>query len=82
MTLNRVAMIVREFDERNITYCHWKSNAALEKAALGEDDLDLLFEVGREEDVGEVLRSAGFVECCTAEFRRTVGIQDYLSGHA
>lgn len=63
---------------QGILYCHWKSNAALGRAVSAEDDLDLLFEGGQEEVVGQVLKSAGFVECCTVEFRKTVGIQDYL----
>ena len=33
---------LNELDERDINYLHWKSNTNIEKALIGEDDLDIL----------------------------------------
>ena len=47
-----ISAIFREFDRRDITFCHWKSNQRLHSFVNGKEDLDLLF---REEDKDLVL---------------------------
>jgi thymidylate kinase len=45
MTLEIVRGFCQELKSRGIEYCHWKSNAMLDRSASGENDLDLL--IGR-----------------------------------
>jgi len=44
--------IFKEFDRRDVIFCHWKSNQRLHTFVNGKEDLDLLF---REEDKDLVL---------------------------
>ena len=44
--LGLVTSLARELNERGVSYCHWKSNASIDRALAGEGDLDLL--VGRD----------------------------------
>lgn len=39
---NFIKTFLQELDNRNIEYLHWKSNTNIEKALIGEDDLDIL----------------------------------------
>jgi thymidylate kinase len=60
-----------------IDYCHWKSNAALDRSASGDNDLDLL--VSRK-DAGnflEILFRLGFREAAAAPGEALPGIRDY-----
>ena len=41
-TLDLVYALCRALDTEGVAYCHWKSNAALDRSAKGENDLDLL----------------------------------------
>jgi len=34
--------LFKDLNNRNIRYCHWKSNSHLAKALLGKTDLDIL----------------------------------------
>ncbi len=40
--LNLVRRLSEALDAHGILYCHWKSNAALDRSAWGDNDLDLL----------------------------------------
>ena len=37
-----IEKFLNQLDERDINYLHWKSNTNIEKALIGEDDLDIL----------------------------------------
>lgn len=37
-----ILRLSRLLEESNVSYCHWKSNAALDRSASGDNDLDLL----------------------------------------
>ena len=55
-----IARLARGLEESGVRYCHWKSNAAIERSASGDNDLDLLV---HREDVRrftEVLSGLGF----------------------
>jgi thymidylate kinase len=60
--LDLVSRLCEELKERGISYCHWKSNEALDRSASGENDLDLLVSRGDAQGFAEVLRRLGFKE--------------------
>jgi thymidylate kinase len=58
--LSLIVRLARLLEESGVRYCHWKSNAAIERSACGDNDLDLLV---HREDVRrftEVLSGLGF----------------------
>jgi thymidylate kinase len=60
LPLPLVIRLSRLLEESQIVYCHWKSNAAIDRSASGENDLDLLV---RRSDVvrfTELLSALGF----------------------
>ncbi|MGQ0850074.1 MAG: dTMP kinase [Actinomycetota bacterium] len=59
-SLKLIVSLADRLEERGVNYCHWKSNAGIDRVIRGEGDLDLL--VGRD-DIGaflEVLASLRF----------------------
>ena len=56
-----IGSLARLLDESGVRYCHWKSNAAIDRSASGDNDLDLL--VGRSDlrSFTEILSRLGFV---------------------
>lgn len=56
-----VARLTDLFEEQGIRYCHWKSNAAIDRSEAGENDLDLLVDRSQATAFREVLSRAGFV---------------------
>lgn len=61
-----IEKLIRTFDERGITYCHWKSNEHLVEALAGETDLDVLFDPAQ-----RVLLEMVLDECGLKRFRST-----------
>ncbi len=58
--LRLIGSLAQLLEESGVRYCHWKSNAAIDRSASGENDLDLLVARG---DLGpfiEVLSRLGF----------------------
>ena len=45
-----------------IHYCHWKSNAAIDRSASGENDLDLLIDRNDRERFSAIVATLGFKE--------------------
>ncbi|MEJ2207257.1 MAG: hypothetical protein P8170_24535 [Gemmatimonadota bacterium] len=62
----------------DISWCHWKSNNALDRSASGENDLDLL--VSRADIVrfATVLRGLGFKQVWAPAEKQLPGILDYF----
>ncbi len=42
LALNLIFDLCQALAEEGISYCHWKSNNALDRSASGDNDLDLL----------------------------------------
>jgi thymidylate kinase len=51
----------RLLEESGIAYCHWKSNAAIDRSASGDNDLDLLVQREDVRRFTELLSGLGFV---------------------
>jgi thymidylate kinase len=57
--LGLIKSLARELNDRGVKYCHWKSNATIDRALAGEGDLDLLIgrdSIGRFDEVMASLR--------------------------
>jgi len=52
VALELIGNLIRILEQEGISYCHWKSNAAMKETMAGEDDLDLL---AAQEDKGRFL---------------------------
>lgn len=66
------ALAVEEID-----YCHWKSNAALDRSASGDNDLDLLVSRRDAQLFAEILYRLGFKEAYSPKEHELPGVQDY-----
>lgn len=60
-----------------INYCHWKSNAALDRSASGDNDLDLLVSRADEGRFTELLYGLGFREAQSSQEERLPGVRDF-----
>ena len=60
MVLTTIGDLVEQLNERNISYCHWKSNWALAETLEGETDVDLLIDRRAAAEFRRVLRDLGF----------------------
>ena len=52
--------LCKELNTNQIVYCHWKSNAALDRSASGDNDLDLLVRREHVSNFTEIFNPAGF----------------------
>ncbi len=76
-----VQQLVRALETEGILYCHWKSNAFVDRAAQGDDDLDLLVAPADGAGFLAVLQSLGFKEGLAQKGKRAMpGVLDYY-GH-
>ena len=74
-------MIVRKLIDllnKEITYCHWKSNQHFQNALSGIDDLDILVDREQHNKIVKHITELGFKHFYTPELRTYVGIEDYL----
>ena len=78
--LDIVRELCCELDIIGINFCHWKSNAAIDRSASGENDLDLLISRSNEQDFSEILSRLGFKQALDCSGHRIPGILDYY-GH-
>ena len=76
-TLNLVLRLCETLKEEKINYCHWKSNAALERSAFGENDLDLLVSRNDALHFIDILMQLEFKEAPAAQSEQLPGIRDY-----
>ncbi len=65
-------------NDKNIRYCHWKSNCRLMESLAGETDLDLLLDVSDQEIFLDILSSLGFKPVQSPPKKQYPGIEDYL----
>jgi thymidylate kinase len=78
--LGLITRLARELDDQGVSYCHWKSNASIDRALAGNGDLDLL--IGRDSIGGfyEVLGRLRFVRA-EAKGRPSVPGTEHFYGY-
>ena len=62
-----------------INYCHWKSNAAIDRSASGDNDLDLLVSRADAQRFIELLNKLGFKEAQVLPEEQLPGVRDFYS---
>ncbi len=73
-----VRELVAALSDAGVGYCHWKSNAAIERAEQGETDLDLLVSRDQARKFVAVLSSCGFFEAVRPRSPAVPGTSDFM----
>ena len=73
-SLSNFAELLRH---KKIDYCHWKSNAFLDRSASGENDLDLLINRSHAQYFTEILNDLGFKESLLHKEEELPGVRNY-----
>lgn len=76
--IDLIATLTSLLDEAGIPYCHWKSNAALDRVEQGETDLDLLVARDRFSDFASVLGRLGFSPASRPHVEDAPGVEHYF----
>jgi thymidylate kinase len=75
--LGLIRALCEELNTRGIAYCHWKSNAMLDRSALGENDLDLLVSRADAQLFTDILYGLGFKQAQDLPEKQMPGVLDY-----
>lgn len=75
--LELVTKLCGELNAGKIIYCHWKSNANLDRSASGENDLDLLISRSCVQQFTEILFRLGFKQAFDLPEGQLPGVLDY-----
>ncbi|MEM7063778.1 MAG: hypothetical protein AAF572_11510 [Cyanobacteria bacterium P01_B01_bin.77] len=72
-----IAELCQQLNQRQLNYCHWKSNAALDRSANGKNDLDLLIARSDVQEFTAILYGLGFKDARLPAARELPGILNY-----
>jgi thymidylate kinase len=75
--LQLVRTLCRALLLNGVSYCHWKSNDALDRSASGENDLDLLVDRAHATTFVQILTGLGFKEVRPPRRRQFPGVFHY-----
>ncbi len=76
--LDLVTSLCKELKDNKTNYCHWKSNANIDRSASGENDLDLLIGRSSVQQFTEILFHLGFKQAFDRPNGRMPGVLDYF----
>jgi len=76
-TLDLIRRLCQALEAERITYCHWKSNNALDRSASGDNDLDLLVSRADIPPFTEILSQLGFKQAKAPVEKQLPGVLDY-----
>ncbi len=77
LDLRLVHRLCQNLDAENVSYCHWKSNIALDRSATGDNDLDLLISRADMQRFVQILHLLGFKEARAPLEQQLPGVLDY-----
>jgi thymidylate kinase len=77
-TLDLVRRLCQALEVEGITYCHWKSNNALDRSASGENDLDLLVSRDDVPRFTGILCRLGFKQAKAPAEKQMPGVLEYF----
>lgn len=77
LALGLVRDLCEELNTKGIAYCHWKSNAMLDRSARGDNDLDLLVSRADVQLFTDILYTLGFKLAQDPPEKRMPGVLDY-----
>jgi thymidylate kinase len=75
--LKLILTLCQSLKEEDISYCHWKSNNALDRSANGDNDLDLLIARANRSQFIAILYRLGFKQASAIKEKQMIGVQDY-----
>ncbi len=75
-TLELIGELAERLDKAGVSYCHWKSNQAIERSLSGENDLDLLIASQSVASFRAVAAEMGLVPARSLHNPRIDGIED------
>ncbi len=75
--LNIITDLCEALAAQKIDYCHWKSNAYLDRSASGDNDLDLLVSRGHAQRFLEILFGLGFKESLLPGAEELPGVMSF-----
>jgi thymidylate kinase len=78
LTLDLIQRLCQLLTAEKISYCHWKSNNALDRSASGENDLDLLVSRSDVSNFTELLYRLGFKQAKAPTKKQMPGVLDYF----
>lgn len=78
ISLTLVGVLFRALNENGIRYCHWKSNASLDRSVQGLGDLDLLIDRTHYRRFKQLLYKLDFKPALSPPFRQYPAMEDYL----
>ena len=76
--LNLIEQLLDTFHEREIIYCHWKSNEHLGASMSGDTDLDILFDEKDIRSLEQELKHLGFKKFNSITQKQYRDIEDYI----
>jgi thymidylate kinase len=76
-TLGLVRTLCEELKSNGIAYCHWKSNARLDRSATGDNDLDLLIGRADVQRFTGILCRLGFKQAQDPSVQQLPGVLNY-----
>jgi thymidylate kinase len=79
LTLPAIFNLCEILRAEQINYCHWKSNAAINRSANGENDLDLLVSRLDIQRFTELLYKLGYKEALVRPDEKMPGIRDFYT---
>jgi thymidylate kinase len=75
--LNLISQLCDALENEGINYCHWKSNAAIDRSATGDNDLDLLISRSHVQRFTEVVYRLNFKEARAPAHRDLPGVLSF-----
>ncbi|MBD5095967.1 MAG: hypothetical protein HDT40_03000 [Lachnospiraceae bacterium] len=76
--LKSIQLMLDNFEENNIEYCHWKSNEHIEDALRGDTDLDILFNPAQRTILEYTLCKSGLKRFRAMPLMQYNAIEDYI----
>lgn len=74
-----VRNLLKSWESKGVSYCHWKSTDHLAAAMSGETDLDILVSITDGSLAENIAAKCGFTELDTAVLRRYPGVKDFVA---
>ncbi|MEM7793964.1 MAG: hypothetical protein AAF579_05845 [Cyanobacteria bacterium P01_C01_bin.118] len=76
-SLTLIRQLCKALEAENVVYCHWKSNAAIDRSASGENDLDVLISRKEARRFTEILYRLGFKQANDPPEKELPGILNF-----
>lgn len=76
--LKSIEKVIKSFEDRDIRYCHWKSNEHLAEALDGDTDLDVLFDPTQRVQLEMALDECGLKRFRSTPLMQYNAIEDFI----